>query len=144
MDKGTWRAMVHGVAQSQTWLRNWTTTRSSLYKIQNQGHGWRRGQREADPAFPWLGQHFTLLRWKLTFPNFNYLRLYLLLFFFKSGFISMKINPGKWAHTVYISLETISESTNWRQFVDNPLNQRKYSQEIFQVWLLLFITFQFS
>ena len=26
MDRGTWRATVHGVAESQTWLSDWTTT----------------------------------------------------------------------------------------------------------------------
>ena len=26
-DKGAWRAVVHGVAKSQTWLSDWTTTR---------------------------------------------------------------------------------------------------------------------
>ena len=27
-DRGAWRAAVHGVAKSQTWLSNWATTRS--------------------------------------------------------------------------------------------------------------------
>ena len=26
MDRGTWRAIVHGVAETQTWLSDWTTT----------------------------------------------------------------------------------------------------------------------
>ena len=25
-DRGTWQAAVHGIAKSQTWLRDWTTT----------------------------------------------------------------------------------------------------------------------
>ena len=29
-DRGTWHATVHGVAKSQTWLSNWTTT--NVYK----------------------------------------------------------------------------------------------------------------
>ena len=30
MDRQTWRAAVHGVAKSQTWLGNWTTTRRTM------------------------------------------------------------------------------------------------------------------
>ena len=35
MDRGTWRAAVHGVAKNQTWLSDWTTTRTnfSLVKL---------------------------------------------------------------------------------------------------------------
>ena len=33
MDRETWRADVHGVTKSQTWLSNWTTT---VYDIDNQ------------------------------------------------------------------------------------------------------------
>ena len=34
MDRGAWWAMVHGVAKSQTWLGDWTTTTTTLhYKL---------------------------------------------------------------------------------------------------------------
>ena len=33
-DRGAWRAAVHGIATSQTWLSNWTTISSSLLELQ--------------------------------------------------------------------------------------------------------------
>ena len=33
MDREAWHAAVHGVAKSQTWLRNWTELMSRLYIV---------------------------------------------------------------------------------------------------------------
>ena len=32
MDRGTWRAAVHGVEKSQIWLNDWTTTTAKLHE----------------------------------------------------------------------------------------------------------------
>ena len=42
MDREAWRAAIHGVAKSRTWLSNWTE-RNSAYKLKKQGdniHSW--------------------------------------------------------------------------------------------------------
>ena len=40
MDREAWRAAIHGVAKSRTWLRDWTelnwTDRRNILKIQNE------------------------------------------------------------------------------------------------------------
>ena len=33
-DKGAWHATVHGVTKNQTWLSNWTTTKTNYYYCQ--------------------------------------------------------------------------------------------------------------
>ena len=33
MDREAWRAAVHGVAKSQTWLSNWTELMSVLFPV---------------------------------------------------------------------------------------------------------------
>ena len=34
MDREAWRAVVHGVAKSRTWLSNWTEPNQCMYRIQ--------------------------------------------------------------------------------------------------------------
>ena len=42
-DRGAWRAVVHGVAKSQTRLSNWTTTNRTSWVI-NDGTGTKKQQ----------------------------------------------------------------------------------------------------
>ena len=37
MDRETWRAAVHGVAKSQTWLSDWTETETDSYPYMTTG-----------------------------------------------------------------------------------------------------------
>ena len=37
-DRGAWRATVHGVAKSQTWLSEWPSTAQGTHCIENSGH----------------------------------------------------------------------------------------------------------
>ena len=35
MDREAWRAVIHGVAKSRTWLSNWTELRDKIWKYKN-------------------------------------------------------------------------------------------------------------
>ena len=37
MDREAWRAVIHGVTKSQTWLSDWTEL-NSAYKLDKQGN----------------------------------------------------------------------------------------------------------
>lgn len=113
--------------------------------------GYNVAWREADPSFLWLRPRdettsfliFTLSR--ADFPQFFLVKAVFVHLFLKSRFPYMKVTRGKWAHTVYISLEITSDHHNpLKTDCRQPLEQKEYSEEIVQDWLSLFITFQFS
>ena len=59
-DKEAWRAAVHGVAKSQTWLSNWTTT---ITKYKPRGNAlWRDAKAKGPVMRPWRPSKWPWLR----------------------------------------------------------------------------------
>ena len=59
-DREAWRAAVHGVAKSQTWLSEWTTTRK---KDQDCARGWKIWGEHSRQA-PWFLVLFNIIIFK--------------------------------------------------------------------------------
>ena len=70
MDKEAWRAAVHGVAKSWTWLRDWTelnlcpgTTHSSLKALPDYVHGLQSSWRRCSLPFYHPGASYWIFFW---------------------------------------------------------------------------------
>ena len=82
MDREAWRAEVHGITKSQTWLRDWTELNSKICCQEREGSYLRRVELKKKKSSNWLlfPTHFIL--WLSIFFFFKFLFSYVFSFDF--------------------------------------------------------------